>query len=371
MVTHKLREDAELRLLEPRHAEELFGLIDRNRERLRPWMMFVDYATSVDAERAFIISALKQFADGQGFHCGIWLDGKLVGGIGMMPIDLRERSTEIGYWLDAEAEGMGLVTASCKALLDYCFGAMNVNRIVSRTAPGNARSQAVARRLGAVHEGTQRQSVMIQGKMTDSEVFSVLKQDWPSSESRCRAFFVHQIRDDTEMGILEPVHADELFALIDRNREYLRQWLPWVDGTKTVEDTRANRKKMLHEFAENGTITAGIWHEGSLAGVIGLHSIGMKCMEIGYWLSEDQQGRGLITPACKEMIRHAFEELGVNRIEIWVEPRNHRSRAIPERLQFTYEGTMRQRGINSDGRIVDLMMFSLLKEEWKAQTNGH
>jgi ribosomal-protein-serine acetyltransferase len=366
MFTHKLSDNAELGLIEPRHAEELYALIDRNRERLRPWMTFVDNATSPDAERAFAKVGLHQFADDQGFHCSIIYKGNIVGGIGMMPIDLRNRSTEIGYWLDEEAEGKGLVTASCRVILDHCFNNMQVNRVVIRTAPGNKRSQSVAHRLGARHEGTQRQSVMIQDEFLDHEVFSLIKEDWPIPPSAsCGAFFTHILDDKTELGLLEPRHADELFALIDRNREYLRQWMPWVDGTKIPDDTLAYRKQSLHQFAEDGTIPAGIWHDGNLVGTIGLHSVGYKCKEIGYWIGEEYQGKGIVTAACRALINHAFNELGINRIGIRVQPSNNRSRAIPERLGFMCEGTLRQVAVNADSKFVDLVMYSLLKDDWQ------
>ena len=365
MFTHRLTDDAELRLIEPRHAEELFALVDRNREHLRSWMPFVDNATSVDAERAFAKSGLHQFADEQGFHCNIIYRGKLAGGIGMMPVDLRNHSVEIGYWLDKEAEGNGLITTSCRALLEHCFNKMQLNRVIIRTVIGNVRSQAVAHRLGAKHEGRQRQSMMIQGKLMDNEVFSILREEWPAgSVASYSAFFTHRLDENTELSILEPLHAEELFALIDRNRNYLRRWLPWVDGTKSPDDTREFRKQALHQFAEDGSIVAGIWHKGAIAGTIGLHSDGAKCKEIGYWIGEEFQGKGLVTSACRALITHAFDTLGINRIQIHVEPDNHRSKAIPERLGFPYEGTLRQMGTNADGKSVDLMIYSLLKDEW-------
>jgi len=363
-----MREDAELRLLEPRNAEEFYLLIDRNREHLH-FMPFVDWATSVDTQRDFIVRSIRQFADGRGFECGLWYGGKLAGGVGIQPIDLRNRAAALSYWVDRDAEGKGPVTLACTEIINYLLGAMDLNRIVIRAAAENYRSQAVASRLGFRHEGTLRQSETLCGQPVDVEVFSLLKQEWTLGDAGygSRAFFTSSLGESTELGILEPRHSQEMFNLIDRNRAYLRRWLSWVDETKTVEDTRANRKKMLYEFAENGTIISGIWHDAALAGVIGLHAVSAKCMEIGYWVTEELQGKGLVTASCKAMIGHAFGELGLNRIEIKVQPGNARSRAIPERLGFTNEGTLRQRGVDADGQPVDLMMFSLLNKEWEEQ----
>jgi ribosomal-protein-serine acetyltransferase len=364
MFTHKLTDDAELRLVEPRNAEELFLLIDRNRERLSPWLTFADKTTSVDVVRDFARRGLHQFADGEGFHCGIYLKGKLVGGIGIKPVNQWNRSTDLSYWLDKDAEGKGLITASCRALLDHCFNGMNINRVMIRVAVGNARSQDVACRLGAVYELTQRQSATILNTLFDIKVFSILKEEWTASAPAGRAFFTHKLNDETELGLLETIHSKAVFELVDRNREHLRRWLSWVDETQSESDALATRKKQLHNFAENGSIVAGIWHCGSLAGLIGLHSNNTNCMEIGYWLGEEYQGKGFVTEACKKLIRYTFDDLHINRIEIRAEPDNTRSRAIPERLGFTCEGTLRQVSVSSDGSMADMMVFSLLRDEW-------
>lgn len=372
MFKHKLTDDAELRLIEPRHAEELYALIDANRARLRPWMSFVEHCTSVEAERDFARRALHQFADGRGFHCLIVYKGKLMGGIGMLPMDKENRSTEIGYWLDEQAEGKGLVTASCIEILDLCFNGMKINRVVIRTAKDNERSQAVAKRLGAGHEGMQRQALIIAGALEDLEVFSLLQEEWSAdSATTSGAFFTHRLDDETELGLLEPRHAEELFALVDRNREYLRRWLNWVDRTNSADDTGAFVGRQLRQLADNSTIAAGIWHTGTLVGTIGLEYVSAGCMEIGYWISEASQGKGIVTRACEALISRAFDELGVNRVQIRVEPGNDRSRAIPERLGFTPEGTLRQSGMNADWEPVDMLMYSLLKNEWEEQGHVH
>lgn len=70
-----------------------------------------------------------------------------------------------------------------------------------------------------------------------------------------------------ELRLLEERHAEELFALTDRNRDHLREWLPWVDRTRTVEDRRNFARRSLKRFAEGDGFEAGIWHEGRLGRV--------------------------------------------------------------------------------------------------------
>ena len=180
--------------------------------------------------------------------------------------------------------------------------------------------------------------------------------------------FRRKINPEAELRMLEPRNADELFALIDANRARLRQWLPWVDNTRKVEDSRLFIMQGLERFEQNGCLDAGIWYKSRLAGVIGLmvHSDGKS--DIGYWLGEEFEGKGLVTIACRALLRHVFEDLELNRVEIKVATGNTRSHSIPRRLGFTHEGVLRQDGWLYD-HYVDHDVFSLLRSEWLLQQN--
>ncbi len=127
-----------------------------------------------------------------------------------------------------------------------------------------------------------------------------------------------KIDEDTDLRIYEERHAQEVAELVDQNRAYLRQWLPWVDNSRTVEDSRAFIRSSLHQFAQNEGFQAGIWYRDKLAGAIGYHRLDWidSKVEIGYWLSESLQGKGLMAKAFRILITYAFIELGLNRVEI-------------------------------------------------------
>ena len=174
------------------------------------------------------------------------------------------------------------------------------------------------------------------------------------------------IDEKTSLKLLEKKDAEELFALTDSCRTYLREWLPWVDSTKTIDDTIAFIKTSKKKFASNKGMDAGIWFNGQLAGVIGLHSIDWpnKKTKIGYWLGEPFQGRGFMTKSCRAMINYIFNVLKLNRVEIRCAVMNLKSRAIPERLGFTNEGTIRDAEWLYD-HFVDHIVYSLLARDWK------
>ncbi len=181
-----------------------------------------------------------------------------------------------------------------------------------------------------------------------------------------RALFSFRLDDDTELRLLENQHAEELFALTDQNREHLRKWLPWLDGNRSIADTRAFITRSLIQYANNGGFPTGIWFKGALAGVIDYNTIDWsnRTARIGYWLGASFQGKGLMTKACRALIDYAFSELKLNRVEIRCATGNKRSRAIPERLGFTQEGTVRQAEWLYD-RFVDHAVYGMLASKWQ------
>jgi len=164
---------------------------------------------------------------------------------------------------------------------------------------------------------------------------------------------------------MEERHAATIFKLVDQDRAYLREWLSWVDATLCQDDTLSFIRATREQFAANQSITAGIWRHGRFAGVIGTHKIDwlLHKVELGYWLGEEFQGSGIMTDACRVLIEHLFNELDLNRVEIHCATENTKSIAIPRRLKFTLEGTLREAG-HAGGRFLDLHVFGMLKKDW-------
>ncbi len=178
--------------------------------------------------------------------------------------------------------------------------------------------------------------------------------------------FYCKIDDETELRLIELRHTEELFLLTEQNRQHLREWLPWVDSSSSYEDTARFIKSALEQFTQNLGFQAGVWHQGKLVGVIGFHRIewGNRRTSIGYWLSKQHEGKGLMTKACAALIDYAFNELKLNRIEIRCATANKKSCAIPERLRFTKEGVIRHAEWLYN-HYVDHNVFGLLASEWK------
>jgi ribosomal-protein-serine acetyltransferase len=155
---------------------------------------------------------------------------------------------------------------------------------------------------------------------------------------------------------------DEVWALVEAERERLGLWMPWVAGTTTIDHQRTWLERVVAN--DRSLDGLGLWVDSRFAGGTGLEADVFGIMgEIGYWIGSEFEGRGIITGACRTLIDHGFSVLGLHRIVIRAGVENRRSRAIPERLGFTEEGVMRGEGRGSQG-FYDLVVYGLLEDEW-------
>lgn len=172
---------------------------------------------------------------------------------------------------------------------------------------------------------------------------------------------------DLELKTFSLNEASSLYQLIDKNRVQIGEWLIWADKTKSVEDV----EKMIQEWSERREkgegINFGIWYQAKLIGYISFAYIDKDCRKAGlaYWLDSDYQGKGIITKSCRELIEYGFNQLNLHRIEISCAEGNNKSRAVPERLGFTKEGTFRESELIRGGKLVDNHYYALLKQDWK------
>ena len=180
-----------------------------------------------------------------------------------------------------------------------------------------------------------------------------------------------EISKDIRLTPLADADAGALFALTDANRGHLRQWLPWVDAVRYVEDTRAFIRKSEMQASRNDGAGFAIRVDGAIAGVIGHHRIDWpnRSTSLGYWLGEKYQGRGLVTQACRSLLAPAFEAARLNRVEIRCAVGNRRSCAIPRRLGFRREGVLREAAWLYD-HFVDLVVYGMLASEWRRRRSG-
>lgn len=183
--------------------------------------------------------------------------------------------------------------------------------------------------------------------------------------------FNYQIDDSLHLALLETRDAEALFALIDRNRDYIGQWLKFPSMTLSVDDSKAFIERTRLRYAKGDGYWIGIWEGSQLVGSIGYLYIDQddRKTEIGYWLGQEYEGKGIITRVIQVLIQYAFNHLNMNKVEIGAASNNARSRAIPERLGFQFEGEIRDYEF-INGRYLNRVIYGLRASEWEAQLGG-
>ena len=175
---YQLNDNLKLKILEEREAEQLFNLVDNNRQYLSQFLPFVEQTTQVEHSKKFIQSALQQFIKGDGFHCGIWYENELIGVIGLHYLDLVNKRTSIGYYLAEQFQKKGIMTRCTKALIKYIYEEFNINRVEICMSTQNPKSRAIPERLGFTQEGILRSDERLQGEFSDSYVYSLLRYEY-------------------------------------------------------------------------------------------------------------------------------------------------------------------------------------------------
>ena len=178
--------------------------------------------------------------------------------------------------------------------------------------------------------------------------------------------FSIKVDDDIELGFYTEQNAAEVFAVAQENYDFLRPWVAWLDETYTLEGAKEFAKISFKQIGNREMMPLRIIYKGETVGGTGFNGFNWhtKKTEIGYWLAENHNGKGIVTKCCRKLLEYAFTELELNRVVIKCQPENTKSRHIPEKLGFVQEGTERDGGLHH-GKFVDLVVYSMLAKDWK------
>lgn len=159
--------------------------------------------------------------------------------------------------------------------------------------------------------------------------------------------------------------AAELFRAVNESREHLRPWLVWVDSTTRQEHSLQFIQVSLQQQNNQEALALGIFHKRKIIGGIGMHEWDhvLEKAQLGYWVSKDFEGKGIISTCLERFIDFLFDKVGLNKLEIHFVPANTRSATIAERLGFKVEGVLRDSYV-INGSFTDLVVTGLLKKEW-------
>ena len=165
-----------------------------------------------------------------------------------------------------------------------------------------------------------------------------------------------------------PCDAPLLEDAVQSSIENLRPWMPWVESEPEALQIKVERLRHFRANFDLGVdFIYGIFNadETRLLGGTGLHTrVGPQAREIGYWVRTDSLHQGIATEGTAALTRVAFEVDRVCRVELHIDPNNWRSAAVPKKLGFQHEGTLRQRLQRSEKPWADEMVWTLLAGEY-------
>jgi ribosomal-protein-serine acetyltransferase len=179
-------------------------------------------------------------------------------------------------------------------------------------------------------------------------------------------FFSYKVDNEIKLVVPQVFYAEDVYPVIMENYDHLRKWVPWLVDGYNLESTRTTYEVIFIAAREYENLRLLIRYKNKFVGGIGLNKFDFanRTTEIGYWLSAEYEGKGIVSRACKALIEYAFDDLGFNRVEIKCAVENKKSRAIPEKLGFTEEGVLRESEWLYD-HFVDCIVYSMLAKDWK------
>lgn len=370
IFSHRIDEDVSLAFLLPTDLDEVWRLIEANREALTYWFPGKPHWASREGLGEEYVKWIKRLASEPGYTLAIRTPDGTAGLIWHSRVDERHGWCELGYWLDAAAQGRGLVTRAVRAMTEFSMLDLGMKRVEVCASPKNTASCAVPERLGFTREAVLRSRWVMDDGRHDQVMYALLRDEFDEQlevpADRKPVSFEVDLGDGLAIRLGEPRHAEELFDLIDRQRDHLAPWFGWVSETKELQDTRNVRAEFVHALAENRTVGGLITLDGAIVGSVSLRIQQHCCGDIGFWLADHAQGKGVMTRCVNAMLQHSFVVYGHRRVQMHADVDNVRSIAVAERLGMTREGVVRE-GVRDEHKVRDMALYSILRDEWQAK----
>jgi ribosomal-protein-serine acetyltransferase len=373
----EIQVDSEITLRTPTlsDAERLFKLINSNRAHLREWLPGLLAVETIEQERKWLQERITDTGGEKPLL--IIMDGNVVGIIAAH-IQEQNASAEVRYWLAEGQQGRGITTRSCAAIVDELLRVQGMNRIAIRAAVENTRSRAVPERLGFVHEGVERQAVKLPDGFVDMAVYSMLASEWRGAQEmgfvdpsgRPLTFGAPPILIDNQMMLRRPraTDAEELYALLDSNRDRLEWWSVWSTRIRTREDATELIRSSTHHDEDLGS-PLFVYNSGALVGALNVEPSKSEgngaTADVRYWIGGEWEGHGLMIRACRTAVDAAIPHFELAGVTIHTGAGNMRARALAERLGFQMLRVDR-----GPSATEDVIVYSVSAADWAENTTN-
>lgn len=176
-----------------------------------------------------------------------------------------------------------------------------------------------------------------------------------------------EINNKIKLCYPSPDFALPLFQLIESQREYLKDWMPWANKSNSLPEIKAILKENIRTNLSGQKLTIYIFSETELIGSVALTHIDKEHFkaEIGYWLHREYQGKGIMTQCLQGLMDYVYRTSDTNRLYMQIPSDNRASIRLAERLNFQHEGTLRADAF-INGKMNDMKIYGLLRSDWNS-----
>ena len=176
----KVDDAISLELVDEKHTEIIFTLIQSNKHLLRDWLPWVDDA-DMKFVKQFVSNSKRQYKAKTDHPFVILYNNVVVGRIGIYTIHPKTKTGSIGYWIDEKYKGKGIITKACVAILNYAFNVVQLNKIEIKCGTENYKSQGIPERLNFKKDGVIEKGELIRNKFIDLYSYSMSRSDWKTA----------------------------------------------------------------------------------------------------------------------------------------------------------------------------------------------
>jgi ribosomal-protein-serine acetyltransferase len=178
MLEAVLKDEVVIKIVEKRHARDMMDFVERGRDWFARWIPFVSRTHEVKEIEQIIQRYLDKYAKATGAFYGLWEQGKMIGLVLIRDVDEDAKWAEIGYMIDEEHRGRGLVKAACGMLMRFLFDELGMQKIVICCDDRNENSIALAKSLGFMVEGILRRNAFINGEYCNTMHLGLLREEY-------------------------------------------------------------------------------------------------------------------------------------------------------------------------------------------------
>jgi ribosomal-protein-serine acetyltransferase len=361
IFAYQIDEEISLELQAPEQAEELFTLLDSNREFIAEHLPWAKRCYTLDDFRHYMQRDLQGMASERRWAWLIRYKGQAVGRIGIFITFPEMGEAELNYWLGQSFTGKGIITRAARVVTDFAFGTLHLNHVLIGFSDTNPKSGGVAKRIGYQYEFTKRKDDLHGNEWRDLHFWGTTAKEWLLTKN---PFFEHDLGTGLCLRLHQVYDAPIQYHVVLDNFEEFRPFFRWADDSYSLDTELAVAKRMLDLYAKGTCLSVGVWQDRQFVGSATInpdpHSLDSQ---VGYWLDKNWRGRGIMSRTVKALMDYAFRVRGMERFCLRAAVENQPSRALAERLGMTQEAVMRGEDF-INGRFVHHALYSLLAREF-------